>query len=131
MSAATSSAQTVTTVLLLPEASKPAPDGGSGGGPGLGGPGCATNAGLIAVMLLVLYFVSIRPQQKQQKEHQSMLSSLKRGSIVRTRGGLRGEVVDVGERDITLMIADRVKVQVLRSHIAGLDAPEPAAAGKS
>jgi preprotein translocase subunit YajC len=37
---------------------------------------------------------------------------------VRTSGGIRGEIVDITDADVTLLIADKVKINVLRSHIA-------------
>lgn len=83
--------------------------------------GCATQAGLLLVMMLVFYFLLIRPQQKRQKEQDSMLKSLRRGGIVRTSGGIRGEIVDIDEREVTLLIADRVKINVLRANVAGVD----------
>ena len=79
--------------------------------------------GLILLMFAVLYFLMIRPQQKRAKEHQTMMGALKRGDIVRTSGGIRGEVTALDERDVTIEIADRTRVKVLKSHIAGLDEP--------
>ena len=77
--------------------------------------------GFLLLMFAVLYFVMIRPQQKRQKQHDQMLSELKKGDIVRTNGGMRGEVTAVDERDVTIEVADRTRVKVLRTHIAGLD----------
>jgi len=50
-----------------------------------------------------------------------VLGELKKGDVVRTNGGLRGEVTALDERDVTLEVADRTRVKVLRSHIAGMD----------
>lgn len=77
----------------------------------------------LLIVFFLMYFLLLRPQQKQQKEHENMLKTLKRGSVVRTRSGVRGEVVEINERDVNLMIADRVKINILRSHIAGLETP--------
>ncbi len=77
--------------------------------------------GLILLMFGVLYFLMIRPQQKRAKEHETMLGDLKKGDIVRTNGGIRGEVTALDERDVTIEIADRTRIKVLRSHVAGLD----------
>jgi len=79
--------------------------------------------GFLLLMFAVLYFVMIRPQQKRQKQHEQLLSELKKGDVVRTNGGLRGEVTALDERDVTIEIADRTRVKVLRTHIAGLDQP--------
>jgi preprotein translocase subunit YajC len=74
---------------------------------------------LLPLMLGVFYFLMIRPQQKKQREVDDMLKALKRGDLVRTSGGIRGEITDLGDHDVTLLIADKVKINVLRSHIAG------------
>ena len=88
-----------------------------------------TNLALLAVMFAVFYFMLIRPQQKRQREHDDMLRALKRGDKVRTSGGIRGEIAEITDHDASLVIAERVKINILRSHIAGLDAP-PARAEK-
>lgn len=97
-----------------------APAGGGGGG-GVG-PGM-TQFGLMVLMMVVFYLVLIRPQQKKQKELDRLLKSLKKGQKVRTSGGIRGEIVDfksdAGD-EVVLLISDRVKINILRSHIAGV-----------
>lgn len=115
---------------------QPSPSGGGQAAP-TGAPvgasgGCATQAGLLAVMMLVFYFLLIRPQQKRQKEHDQMLKSLSKGTVVRTSGGIRGEIFEINDRDATLVVADRVKINVLRSNIAGPDVqPQSDASGKT
>jgi preprotein translocase subunit YajC len=112
--------------------------GGTGGGaPGAGGgvpagasSGCAMQAGMLLVMVAIFYFLLIRPQQKRQKEHDSLLRSLRAGQIVRTSGGIRGEIVSINDHDATLLIADKVKINILRAQLAGLDVP-PAADDKA
>jgi preprotein translocase subunit YajC len=102
----------------------PAAGGGGGGmGPGL------SQLGLMALMMVVFYLVLIRPQQKKQKELDRLLKSLKKGQKVRTTGGIRGEIAEfkneVGD-EVVLLIADRVKINILRSQIAGiLESGEP------
>jgi preprotein translocase subunit YajC len=85
--------------------------------------------GMLALMVLVFYFLLIRPQQKRERERESMLKALKRGTVVRTTGGVRGEITDINDRDVTLLISDKVKVNVLRSHIAGAEGADDVAAG--
>ncbi|MEM7448724.1 MAG: preprotein translocase subunit YajC [Myxococcota bacterium] len=75
--------------------------------------------GLIALFSVLLYFMLIRPQRKQQKEREQMLGSLKKGMTVRTTGGIRGEITKIESNEITLQIADRVRVNILRSALAG------------
>ncbi|MAQ14854.1 MAG: preprotein translocase subunit YajC [Sandaracinus sp.] len=111
------------TILSLLQPAASATGGGGGGGAGPAGPaGCAggtSQFGLIAVMFLVMYFLLIRPQQKRQREHDAMLKALEKGTIVRTNGGIRGEIVEIDDHEVTLKIADKTKINVLRSHIAG------------
>ena len=116
-------------ILLQPEVSggQPAPpvDGGGTPAPIPGCGGGPMDLGLILLMFAVLYFLMIRPQQKRAKQHESMMGALKKGDIVRTNGGIRGEVTSLDERDVTIEIADRTRIKVLKSHIAGLDQASP------
>jgi preprotein translocase subunit YajC len=73
---------------------------------------------LLPLMLGVFYFLMIRPQQKKQRETDDMLKTLKKGDSVRTSGGIRGEITDISDNEVTLLIADKVKINVLRSHVA-------------
>jgi len=107
-----------------------APDGGAGpAGPG-GCMGASSQLILLPVMFAVFYFMLIRPQQKRQREVDDMLKALKRGDKVRTSGGIRGEIAEINDHDVNLVVADRVKINVLRAHIAGLDAPAASAESK-
>jgi len=90
-----------------------APSGGSGSGIG-----SEFQLVLLPLMFALFYFLMIRPQQKRQRETDDMLKALKRGDTVRTSGGIRGEVSDLTDSDVTLIVADKVKINVLRSHIA-------------
>lgn len=100
------------------------PPGGGGPGPGPMGCGGGTEQiGFLLLMFAVLYFLMIRPQQKRAKQHEAMMGALKKGDVVRTNGGIRGEITALDERDVTVEIADRTRIKVLRSHIAGLDQP--------
>lgn len=80
--------------------------------------------GFILLMFAVLYFLMIRPQQKRAKEHDALVKGLKKGDVVRTSGGVRGEITAVDDRDVTLEIAERTRIKVLKSHVTGLDEAE-------
>lgn len=71
----------------------------------------------------VFYFLIIRPQQKQQKEHEAMLKDLKKGDRVLLNGGLYGTVVQLLGADVELKIADNVKVVAARSAVSKLANP--------
>jgi preprotein translocase subunit YajC len=81
---------------------------------------------ILALMFGLFYFLMIRPQQKRQREMDQLLKALKRGDVVRTSGGIRGEITDLGDAEVTLLIADKTKINILRSHISSKVAPEAA-----
>lgn len=79
--------------------------------------------GLIGILMpfivvgVLFYFMILRPQQKQQKERQAMLDSLKKGDKIVTAGGIYGEIVALKEDYVTLKIADKVEIKMARSGI--------------
>jgi preprotein translocase subunit YajC len=84
----------------------------------------------LVLIFVVFYFLLIRPQQKKQREHQSMLQAVRRGDRVVTGGGIIGTVSQVAGNDEVLVdIAEGVRVRVLKSTISSvLSKPDPAAA---
>jgi preprotein translocase subunit YajC len=72
------------------------------------------------IMILgIMYFLIIRPQQKRLKEHRDMIGSIKRGDTVVTSGGIIGKVSRViGESELQVEIADGVRVRVVRSTVS-------------
>ena len=75
----------------------------------------------LVVIFAIFYFLMIRPQQKQQKRHKEMLSALKKGDRVVTRGGMMGTIDSIAENVVTLEVANNVKIQFSRESIAGVD----------
>jgi len=84
----------------------------------------------LVLIFVVFYFLLIRPQQKKQKDHRTMLDALRRGDRVVTGGGILGTVSKVtGPEEVEIDIASGVRVKVLRSTITSVLAkPDPAAA---
>ncbi len=82
----------------------------------------------IVLIFAVFYFLLIRPQQKKMRVHREMLSAVRRGDQIVTGGGVLGKVVKVGEDDqVTVEIADEVRIKVIRSTITTvLSKPQPA-----
>jgi preprotein translocase subunit YajC len=70
------------------------------------------------LIILVFYFLILRPQQKRQKERQNLLSSLKKGDKIITAGGIHGTVEELNEKSVTVKIAENVKVTIERSSVA-------------
>ena len=93
--------------------------GGGAAAPGAGGL-LSTPIVPIILMLGIMWFFLIRPQQKKQKEHREMISSLKKGDRIITSGGLYGRITGVTDATLTVEIADKVRVKVSRGHVAGL-----------
>lgn len=85
---------------------------------------------LIAGMFAIMYFLMIRPQQKQLKQHRSLLSSLKKGDTVVTQGGIIGKVFLVADREVQIEVARDVKLRVLKTAVQSVlkDSAEPAKA---
>jgi preprotein translocase subunit YajC len=76
---------------------------------------------LFPILLLVLmYFLLIRPQSKRAKEHKQMVAALKKGDEVVTQGGLLGRISDVGDNFVTLEASEGVELRVQRSAVAGV-----------
>ncbi len=73
-----------------------------------------------ALIFVIFYFLIIRPQAKRMKDHQKILTSLKRGDEVLTNGGILGSIEGITEKFITLKIDDGVKIKILKTQIAGL-----------
>ena len=84
----------------------------------------------LVLIFVVFYFLLIRPQQRKTKDHKAMLDALRRGDRVVTGGGIIGTVARVeNPEEVTVDIADGVRVRVLRSTISSVLAkPDPAAA---
>lgn len=91
--------------------------------PGIGG-------GLIQLLPFVLifgifYFLLILPQQRQRRKVQEMLANLKTGDRVITSGGIYGTIVGFRDTNVVqLQVASQIKIDVARSAIASLQAPE-------
>ena len=79
-------------------------------------------AGFLVIIIAFgfLYFVLIRPQKKRQLASQRMLNELHVGDEVITAGGIYGEIVGVGDDDVTVRIAPELDVRVARRAIASV-----------
>jgi preprotein translocase subunit YajC len=83
--------------------------------------------GMLPLLLLVplMYFVMIRPQQKRQKQWQAMLGGIKTGDKVTTAGGIRGVILSIKDDAIIIRVApDNIKIEVAKSAIASVTTQE-------
>ena len=71
-------------------------------------------------VIVIMYFMMIRPQMKRQKEHRAMLDKMAKGDEVLTNGGIAGVVTDIGENFITVEISDNVRVRFQKGAIASV-----------
>ena len=83
----------------------------------------------MVMIFVIFYFLLIRPQQKQQKEHDQMLKSIAKGDRVVTVGGVHGLVTGEAEEVLTLEIAnmkggERIRIKVDRARIERREASE-------
>lgn len=80
------------------------------------------NFGLLALYVLgfiaIFYFLAIRPQQRQRKAHDALVSGVKRGDRVVTVGGVHGKIKRTEESTIVLEIAKGVDIKLSRRAIA-------------
>ena len=76
----------------------------------------------LLLILLIMYFLIMRPQAKKQKERERMLASLRKGDQVVTVGGIHGKIMGFKNNDqvLVLKIDDNVKIDVDRTAIAGI-----------
>jgi preprotein translocase subunit YajC len=94
-------------------------------GPAPGPPGTTPNptgqmlqfALMMGMMVVMVYFVMIRPQQKKAREHAELLKNVKPGDRILTTGGVIGVVLTVKEKTLTLRSAD-TKLEILKSAIS-------------
>jgi preprotein translocase subunit YajC len=76
---------------------------------------------LFGAMFAIFYFIVLRPQQRQKADRERMLGALKKGDRVVTTSGMHGIVITLGERTVTLRVADQVKLEFDRSSIGRVE----------
>jgi preprotein translocase subunit YajC len=89
------------------------------------GASAATGGGMTMLLPLllipVLYFLMIRPQQKRQKQWQEMLAGIKTGDKITTAGGIRGIIMSIKDDSLIIRVApDNLKLEVSKSAIASV-----------
>lgn len=78
---------------------------------------------MFGTMFAIIYFILIKPQQKQQKLHQALLAGLKRGDEVILSSGIMGKIFAVEERVVIIEINDKTRLKVLKQAVQGLVTP--------
>ncbi len=90
---------------------------GQGGQPA-GGSSMITMLATFALIIVIFYFLIIRPQRKKQKDTQSMLANVRKGDRVATVGGIRGTVHAVKESTVVLKVDDNTKIEFNKNAIS-------------
>lgn len=74
----------------------------------------------IVGFMAIIYFVLFRPQMKERKRHEEMLSSVKKGDDIVTAGGIIGKIVHAEDTQLTVRTGETTRVTVDRSRIAAV-----------
>lgn len=94
------------------------------GGAGTGSPGGAGQSVSLLVsmglLIVIFYFLILRPQRKRQKESKKMLEALKKGDRIATIGGIRGVVHAVTDDTVVIRVDDSAKIEFTKSAIASV-----------
>jgi preprotein translocase subunit YajC len=77
------------------------------------------------LVLAIFYFIILLPMKRKQQKVQEFLDALKVGDRVITTGGIYGLVTRLGEQSVQLQIADKVRIEVSRAAIGGIQGQPP------
>lgn len=80
--------------------------------------GCIETLPFLLVIVLIFWFMVIRPQKKQQVEQQRFLDRLKEGDRIITASGIFGRIVSLDGEVAVIDVGDRTRIRVLRNQIA-------------
>jgi len=72
----------------------------------------------IPILLVIMYFLILRPQQKRMKDQRAMLGVLDVGDDVKTDSGIYGTISDLDGDTVFLMVADGVEIKISKASIA-------------
>lgn len=75
---------------------------------------------MFVILLVVFYFILIRPQMKQAKDHRKLLESLAKGDEVVTSGGMLGKISQIGDNFIVLEIAKDLEVKIQKQAVSAV-----------
>lgn len=105
----------LTNLLLLAQAASPAPAGTPDQPP------FYMMLVQFVPLIVIFYFLLIRPQQKRQKEHQKLVESIKTGDKVITSSGIHGIIANVKDKTVIVKVADNVKLEFDRAAITTIE----------
>lgn len=109
-------------MLLIPMLFQAAPAaGGAAAGDPMGG---LLGSLLLPVgMIVIFYFLLIRPQNQRMKKHKAMLGAMKKGDTVVTQGGIIGKIAKLADDEVTIDTGEGGKLRIVRSMIVDVRNP--------
>ncbi len=94
-----------------------------------GGGGTLITLGYIVFIVAIFYLLLIRPQKKQRKERETMMSALAVGDEIYTAGGILGTITRIKEHTVWVRISEKCEIELLKTSIGGRntqqEVPEP------
>jgi preprotein translocase subunit YajC len=95
------------------------------GAPPEGAPSLLVQFLPFALILAIFYFIILLPMKRRQRKVADFQAGLKVGDRVVTTSGIYGSIAKVSDRAVSLQVADKVRIEVARSAIAGYQGQEP------
>ena len=87
----------------------------------------ATSIITFGLIIVIIYFLIIRPQRKRDKEAKNMISSVAKGDKIVTIGGIHGTVVAIREQTIVVKVDDNSRIEFTKSAISSVVSKKGAA----
>ena len=113
-------------MLLIPMLFQAAPAAGGAAADPMGG---LLGSLLLPIgMIVMFYFLLIRPQNQRMKKHKAMLGAMKKGDTVVTQGGIIGKIFKLADDEVTIDTGEGGKLRIVRSMIVDVRNPAPPAA---
>lgn len=75
---------------------------------------------ILPILILIMYFMLIRPQQQRMKEHQRLLATVDVGDDIVTSGGIYGRVSELDGDTLFLQVADGIEIKITKESVAGM-----------
>jgi preprotein translocase subunit YajC len=86
-----------------------------------GGPDAGLlNIGMLVLMLVIFYFILIRPQMKRAKEQKAMIDALEKGNEIVTAGGIVGRITKIADAYVTVEVAQGTEIVIQKNAISML-----------
>ncbi|MFN3216502.1 MAG: preprotein translocase subunit YajC [Acidimicrobiales bacterium] len=75
---------------------------------------------ILPILILIMYFMLIRPQQQRMKEHQRLLAAVDVGDDIVTSSGIYGRISELDGDTLFLQVADGIEIKITKESVAGM-----------